>query len=252
MPHPDRASAGLATGHEHAESRFLSRAPGFVAEEGPSRRSFEMTVLRPRRVVFSRAGRCAPCGMKRTVIPRPAHTAVCLSFDRLRGRGIYCRAAGGWTRQPAQDARSCRIRRGPVRGSRQATSMPKVDFSVARRRCRRRGSFAALLRNDSSATRASCIQSCGAVRTVWDETDCHSEARPHCRLPIAPHVAGPRNLLSGCWRMDAAAAPHVRTRNRRTGPVRGSRQATSRPKVDFSVARRGLSQKRVLRGAPSK
>jgi hypothetical protein len=40
----------------------------------------------------------APCGMKRTVIPRPAHTATGFSLGGLQGRGIYRRIARGWMR----------------------------------------------------------------------------------------------------------------------------------------------------------
>jgi hypothetical protein len=112
--------------------------------------------------------------MKRTVIPRPGHTAVCFSPRTLQGRGIYRRIARGWTRQPRHTFGRATARQDRC-GSRQATRRRRVDFSVARRVCRSRRSFAALLRNDSSAVRARVsIHGCAAPQLagtkVWVST----------------------------------------------------------------------------------
>jgi hypothetical protein len=59
----------------------------------------------------------AACGMKTgVVIPRPGHAAIRRSRRGLQGRGIYCRLAGGRTRQPAPPPRRRNSRTGPVRG----------------------------------------------------------------------------------------------------------------------------------------
>jgi hypothetical protein len=70
--------------------------------------------------------------------------------------------------------------------------------------------------------------------------ECHSEARPHCRLPRGGRVAGPRNLPSGRARLDAAAARYVPSRaTTGQGQCGGLRQAPRRRRrVDFSVAHR--------------
>jgi hypothetical protein len=205
------------------------------------------------RVFLSRAARCAPCGMKRAVIPRPAHTATCCSLDRLQGRGIQRRIARGWTRQPLHTFGTRNRRTGQVRGALKATRKPRVDFSVARRVCRGREFFAALLRNDSWATRASVsIRWCGAVCTLWGETDCHSEARPHLHLPLARQVARPRNPASDCARLDAAAAPHVRNTQPPDRASAGLAKSHEEAESRFLSRAPGLSRTRVLRGAPSK
>jgi hypothetical protein len=133
---PDRPVRGRATSHEESESRFLSRAPRLSQKEGPLRRSFEMTGRRRGRVFP--AGRCAPCGMQWTVIPRPAHTGTCVSPERSQGRGIYHRIARDRTRQPRRTVGRATAGQGRCGGSRRATRNQKADFSVARRVCRRK------------------------------------------------------------------------------------------------------------------
>jgi hypothetical protein len=212
-----------------------------------------MTVGQHGRVFLSGgAARCAPCGMKRTVIPRPAHTATCRSLDRLQGRGIQRRIARGWTRQPLHTFGTRNRRTGQVRGSRKATRKPRVDFSVARRVCRGRGFRAALLRNDSWATRASVsIRWCGAMCTLWDERaviprPAHTAAC--CSLDRLQGRGIQRRIARGWTRQPLHTFGHADARQGQCGAREKPRGAESR----FLSRAPGLSRTRVLRGAPSK
>ena len=75
-----------------------------------------------------------------------------MPHQRLQGREICCRVAGGQSRQPAPRSRPRRARTGPVPGGPTATSGPKADFSVsAQGSGRGDGVVRRLLRNDGSA-----------------------------------------------------------------------------------------------------
>jgi hypothetical protein len=165
-----------------------------------------------------------------TVIPRPGRAAVCSPHDWLQGRGIYCRIGWGRTRQPLHRFGCSTAGQGQCGASRQATRKRRVDFSVARRVCRKARFCAALHRNDS-------------LDRKKVHSDCHSEARPRSRLLLARLVAGPRNLLSDRMGPDAAAAPHVRVLNRRTGPVWGVAAGHEETESRFLSRAPGWSQR---------
>jgi hypothetical protein len=70
---------------------------------------------------FRRMRRCVP-GRSTRACHSEARPRSLFSHQRLQGRGIYCRVAGGQKRQPPLHSRSRRRPTGPVPDARRATS----------------------------------------------------------------------------------------------------------------------------------